>query len=163
MYHLELRQFPRNVNRFNLSEQELRAVVEPWTLEKVFEYGELKWTPHQATLTILEGPLIPIERLSMGRGWRTALREGEDVTERVLAQAKQAAGATVAAATREAASGSSAPREACEPGLLALLGPDPGALLQAWRLVAARRPELSPSGSLTLAEETLSSLERSQS
>jgi len=35
----------------------------------------------------------PADReLSLGRGWRTAEREGKDVTERVFAEAKQTAG-----------------------------------------------------------------------
>jgi hypothetical protein len=157
VYHLELRQFPRNVNRFNLSEQELGMVLEPWTLEKVFEYGELKWTPHEAKLTILEGPRIPIDQLSMGRGWSIALRQSKDVTERVLAQARQ---------TLQAAPATGAPQAAAdgEPAdrLLALLGDDPAALLQAWRLAAERRPELAPSEALALAEATLRSLDASE-
>jgi hypothetical protein len=86
VYHLELRHFPRNLCRFNLSEQELRvAVLEPWAVDRPFELGDLRWDPRNAKLTVLEGPRIPPERLSMGRGWRTAQREGQDVTERLLA------------------------------------------------------------------------------
>jgi len=166
VYHLELRQSFHNFNHFNVDEEELRALVGPWAREQVIELGERKWSPHQAKLRILEGPHLPIEELSMGRGWRTAERKSKDVTQRVLAAAKQADGALVVAAAGDAAgdaaTGSSAPREASEARLLPLLGPDPEALLQAWRLVAERRPELSPSESLALAEETLTSLERSQ-
>jgi hypothetical protein len=43
--------------------------------------------------------------------------------------------------------------------LRSLLGPDPDALLAAWRLAARRRSELSPSESLALAERTLRSLD----
>ncbi len=149
MYHLELRQFPHNTCRFNLTEQELRAVLEPWAREKFVEVGERKWSPHQAKLTILEGPRLDVAQLSMGRGWRAAQRQSEDVTERLLA----------AAAGGVSAPGSPAP---FAEQLLPLLGADPAALLQAWRLVAERRPELAPSESLTLAEATLTSLERSQ-
>ncbi len=45
-----------------------------------------------------------------------------------------------------------------EPDLRSLLGDDPDGLLQAWQLVAQRRPELTPSESLALAEQTLRSL-----
>ncbi|HTZ63795.1 MAG TPA: hypothetical protein VMB51_06795 [Solirubrobacteraceae bacterium] len=45
-----------------------------------------------------------------------------------------------------------------EPDLRSLLGDDPDALLQAWQLVIQRRPELPPSESLALAEQTLRSL-----
>lgn len=163
MYHLELRQFPHNMCRFNLTEQELLAtVVEPWAREQWIELGERKWSPHQAKLTVLEGPQIPIEQLSMGRGWRNAQRQSEDVTERLLARAKQAGDATTATSAGDTTAGSSAPRDASDTRLLPLLGSDPAALLQAWRLVAERRPELAPSESLALAEETLTSLERSR-
>jgi hypothetical protein len=155
MYHIELRQFPHNTCRFNLTEQELRAVLEPWVREKFVEVGERKWSPHQAKLTILEGPQLEVQQLSMGRGWRAAQRQSEDVTERLLAQAKQADDAT-------AGVGDAAPAGGFAEQLLPLLGADPAALLQAWRLIAERRPELSPSESLALAEATLTSLERSQ-
>jgi hypothetical protein len=72
--------------RFNLSAQELRAVVlEPWSQERWIEFGERKWSPHQATLTVIEGPHIPFGQLTMGRGWRTAERQGREVTEALLA------------------------------------------------------------------------------
>ena len=157
MYHIELRQFPHNTCRFNLTEQELRAVLEPWVREKFVALGERKWSPHQAKLTILEGPRLDVAQLSMGRGWRAAQRQSEDVTERLLAQAKQADDA--AGAGDVSAPGSPAP---FAEQLLHLLGADPATLLQAWRIVAERRPELSPSESLALAEATLTSLERSQ-
>jgi hypothetical protein len=160
MYHLELRQFPHNTCRFNLTEQELRMVLEPWVREKFVEVGERKWSPHQAKLTILEGPRLEVQQLSMGRGWRAAQRQSEDVTERLLAQASQADGAT-ARAGNAAATGSPAPGGGLAEQLLPLLGADPAALLAAWRLAAERRPELTPSESLTLAEETLCSLDRS--
>jgi hypothetical protein len=161
MYHFELRQFPHNFCHFNLTERELLVtVVGPWAREQWIEQGERKWSPHQAKLTVLEGPQLTLEQLSMGRGWRNARRQSKDVTERVLAQAKQADEAL--AGEGGAATGPSAPRDASDAKLLSLLGDDPTALLQAWRLAADRRPELAPSETLALAEETLSSLERSQ-
>jgi hypothetical protein len=164
VYHIELRQFPHNMCRFNLTEQELLATVTaPWAREQWIELGERKWSPHQAKLTVLEGPELALDQLKMSRGWRNAQRQSEDVTERVLAAAKQAGDSSVTTVVTGLAAGSSAPRDASETGLLSLLGSDPAALLQAWRLVAERRPELSPSESLELAEETLTSLERNQS
>ena len=120
VYHVELRQFPHNMCRFNVSAQELRAaVLEPWLRDRWVEFGERKWTPHQATLTVLEGPRIPVGQLTMGRGWRTAQRKGREVTEELLAaltQELEAAAAGRAAARQEAAArleaaGSGAPRE----------------------------------------------------
>jgi hypothetical protein len=155
VYHIELRQFPHNMCKFNLSEQELfGAIVNGWAQGQWIEMGERKWNPHQAKLTVLEGPQIPVDLLSIGRGWSNAQHHGEDVTERVLAQARQAAppgGTSPAAPT-------GAPADQLQP----LLGSDPAALLQAWRLAAERRPELQPSESLALAETTLSSLDASE-
>jgi hypothetical protein len=86
VYHVELRQFPHNMCRFNLSTDELRStVLEPWARDRWIELGERKWSPHQATLTVLEGPRIPFGQLTMGRGWRTAQREGREVTAELLA------------------------------------------------------------------------------
>jgi hypothetical protein len=156
VYHVELRQFPHNMCRFNLSERELfDTIVRAWAQEQWIEFGERKWNPHQARLTVLEGPQLGVEQLAMGRGWRNAQRHSEDVTERVLAQATQEAQAAAAAAA--AAAGASA--EGADGQLLALLGADPGALLASWRLTAARRPELAPSEALALAETTLRSLD----
>ncbi len=87
VYHVELRHFPRNVCRFNLSAEELRAtVLEPWVADRPFELGELRWDPRQARLTVFEGPRIPPDQLSMGRGWRTAQRQGRDVTAQLWAR-----------------------------------------------------------------------------
>lgn len=88
VYHLELRHFPRNLCRFNLSEEELWAtVLEPWTADRPFELGELRWDPRQARLMVLEGQRLPPDQLSMGRGWRSAQHEGRDVTSELLATA----------------------------------------------------------------------------
>lgn len=159
MYHVELRQFPHNLNRFNLDEPGLQAILDPWAREKVVELGERKWSPHQATITILEGPHLDVARLAMGRGWRAAQRVSEDVTERRLAEATAAlAGAVgVPSPSADAVAGES-PTDPLALGvqLAALLGPDPTALLAAWREVASSAPGLSPSESLALAERQLS-------
>jgi hypothetical protein len=157
VYHVELRQFPHNMCRFNLSERELLdTIVGAWAQEKWIELGERKWNPHQARLTVLEGPRLAVEQLAMGRGWRNAQRQSEDVTERVLEQARQDA---QAAATSAAGAGAAAGRAGAAEQLPELLGADPGALLASWRLTAARRPELAPSEALALAEATLRSLD----
>jgi hypothetical protein len=171
MYHLELRQFPHNAWRFNLSEQELHAIVEPWAREQIVEVGERKWSPHQAKITILQGPQLDIAQLSMGRGWRAAQRQSEDVTERVLGAAREAGAAGQAAgqgslqgaeqggAGQAAAAGGGPLTDPLALGvqIAALLGPDPMALLDAWRTAAARSPGLAPSESLALAEHALRS------
>lgn len=177
MYHVELRHFPHNAWRFNLSEQELAAIVQPWVREQAIDVGERKWSPHLARLTLLEGPKLDLTELSMGRGWRSAQRRSEDVTERVLDAAREAmhghvpeegVGAVASAAAvnqaAAAAAAASAPAAAApalnDPialgvQLAALLGPDPTALLDAWRAAAAGSPGLAPSDSLALAERVL--------
>ncbi|HEV3318963.1 MAG TPA: hypothetical protein VG053_04410 [Solirubrobacteraceae bacterium] len=157
MFHVELRQFPHNACAFNLTDAELSQIVEPWSRDEWIELGERKWSPHQARLTVLEGPHLPIEDLAMGRGWRNAQHQSQDVTERVIAQALASAPAA------PASGGTVAVPRSPDTELQPLLGSDPGVLLQAWRLAAERRPELSPSESLALAESTLSSLDSSPS
>ncbi len=173
MYHVELRQFPHNMCRFNLSDGELRAILDPWAREKVVEFGERKWSSQTARITILEGPQMPLEQLTMGRGWRAAERQGQDVTEAVLATARAALAAAERAPVGSPApaqttalmqAGSSGSAGVVAPAgaladplalgvqLASLLGDDPGGLLSAWKEVAARSSGLSPSESLALAE-----------
>jgi 2-iminobutanoate/2-iminopropanoate deaminase len=88
VYHVELRHFPRNLCHFNMGAAELQGtILEPWAVDRMFDLGDLRWDPRQARLTILEGPRIPPDQLTMGRGWSTAKRQGADVTARLLAAA----------------------------------------------------------------------------
>jgi hypothetical protein len=172
VYHVELRQFPHNLCRFNLSGAQVRAIVEPWVRDPFVEFEERKWTPHDAKLTILEGPQIPLGQLTMGRGWRAAERQSEDVTDTVLAAARQAVAAAVGAAgaavgiapagaagtpATAAAAGVAAAGDAFALGvqMAALLGPDPMRVLDAWRAAAAASPELAPSEALARAEQAI--------
>jgi hypothetical protein len=159
VYHFQLRQFPHNLSRFNLTAGELRVITEPWARGEWVEMGERKWTPHQAKLTILEGPRLGMDQLSMSRGWRNAQRQSEDVTELVLQAAKQA-GEALAAAAALRASPSEEGRAVAPPEdqeLPSLLGEDPEALLAAWREVTADHPARSPSERLALAEAAVRS------
>lgn len=173
MYHVELRKFPNSACAFNLSEDELRAIVEPWSRDRWVEVGERKWSPFEARLTVLEGPHLAVEDLAMGRGWGNAQRHGQDVTERALARARagwgDAPGAPAADAGGSAGAAPVAPAAQTIPTATAtataaaelsgLLGDDPTALLAAWRLARERRPELAPSEALALAERTLGTLD----
>ncbi len=166
MYHLQLRQFPHNLCRFNLTDAQLRAVLDPWARGEWVELGERKWNPNQATLTVIEGPHLEVYELSMGRGWRNAERRGKEVTDQVLALMREVVARSPSAAVPAAEAGADGAGEAppdrtpqpTSPELMSLLGEDPEGLLQAWRLAARRRPELSPSECLALAEEALRSL-----
>jgi hypothetical protein len=167
VYHLELRHFPRVINRFNLQGTEVGAIVLPWVQERYIEVGEQKWNPHEAKLTILEGEEIAVERLSMGRGWPIAVHVSEDVTERVLTEAREALGdavpaplmmprpAGVPAVSDASASGDLSDPRSPEGQLGVLLGSEADRLLAAWHSVIARTSGLKPSESLALAEREL--------
>lgn len=165
MYHVELRQFPHNSNRFNLTERELRAtILDAWARGEWIEFGERKWSPHQATLTVLDGPELALQQLSMGRGWRNAKRQSRDVTEELLATARSAPGSTsssdLPASGDIAQTAATTSRGASDPErlageLLALLGDDPTPLLRAWQLALERHPARTPSECLALAEDLL--------
>jgi hypothetical protein len=161
MYHVELRQFPHNFCRFNLTETELReAVLDGWARGEWIEFGERKWNPQQAKLIVVEGPQIPLEQLSMGRGWRIAEREGKDVTERLIAAAHSAnVSAAGSAATSEQTRSRAAATLGLDPAavslvaeLLGLLGEDPVPLMRAWQLALEGHPDRTPSECLALAE-----------
>jgi hypothetical protein len=157
MYHVELRQFPHNFCRFNLAEGELReTILDAWARDEWIEFGERKWSPHQATLTVLDGPRIAVEQLSMGRGWRNAQRQGRDVTAELLAAARRQQGPEPGAAVPHPAP----EQPALEPDrlaseLLALLGDDPVPLARAWQIALEHHPDRSPSECLALAEDLL--------
>jgi hypothetical protein len=178
-YHLELRKFPKTLTRFNQSGQQIGAIVLPWIQERILDIDGEKWAPYESTIVIIEGPAIPLDRLSMGRGWRTAEREGADVTDRILAEARQAlAGSATSAEVSTAPNAAMPPSQAPAPAedypsvptahdpaggdqlalgvqLGGLLGGDPASLLAAWREVAGRSSGLAPSESLALAEREL--------
>ncbi len=171
VYHFEIRKFPKALTRYNQTGEQVGAVAMLWVQERIIELNDQKWSPHEATITILQGPEIPIERLSMGRGWRTVQREGEEVTERVLQEAREelarrgggATGSGGGAAITPAVGASSALPNA-DPlalgvELAGLLGPEAPELLRTWRAVAGRTGGLAPSESLALAERELKSAE----
>jgi hypothetical protein len=165
MYHLELRQFPHNFCRFNLSEAELwRAVLDAWSHQRTLELGGRHWDPRQASLTVIEGPRLSVQELAMGRGWRNAQRQGTDVTATLLASANAGDGAATRGSSALAPAGphagagaTSAPEEASALSLatqlLALLGDEPVPLLRAWQLALERHPDRTPSQCLELAED----------
>ncbi|HEY2768254.1 MAG TPA: hypothetical protein VGI76_08355 [Solirubrobacteraceae bacterium] len=170
VYHVELRQFPHNMCRFNISAGELRAnILEPWAQERWVEFGERKWSPHQATLTVLRGPRIPFGQLTMGRGWRTAQRSGTDVTEELLAEVRAAAGSSASEgspgdAIRDTSAGARLVDDLAADSLglelLAQLGSEPAMLRRAWELAAERNPGSPASATLALAERGVESLLR---
>ncbi len=166
VYHVELRQFPHNFCHFNLTEQELRTgVLEPWVADRWFELGERKWNPQQAKLTVIESPRIPLGELSMGRGWRAAQREGQEVTAQVLEIVRAGLRAAAATAPPEGAPTADRPdlgllADSLGLELLAQIGSEPTPLRRAWELAAARHPGGVASEALTVAECAVASLVR---
>jgi hypothetical protein len=178
VYHVEIRQFPHNASRFNLTERELLPIAVPWVREEWVELGERKWNVNLAKLTIIEGPQLSMSQLAMGRGWRNAQRQGQDVTERVLQTLKRA---TVTAPQAPAPSAHAAARGAGKGGppnasferdaadfqllgdslgleILAVLDEGPVTLPRVWRLAGARLPHRPASEGLALAEQAIRSL-----
>jgi hypothetical protein len=162
MYHVELRQFPHNFCRFNLTVGELHeTVLDAWARDEWIEFGERKWNPQQAKLTVLEGPQIPLERLSMGRGWHIAVREGQDVTAQLLAAARtvdvtasrNARRGEQACSQAAATAGLDASTASLAGQLLLLLGKDSLPLMRAWQLALESHPNRTPSECLALAED----------
>ncbi|MDQ6805093.1 MAG: hypothetical protein M3065_09005 [Actinomycetota bacterium] len=91
MFHVEVRQFPNVTRSFNLSERELNTkVLVPWVRKQAFTLGEREWEPAKAKLTILEGRELRSDEMGLGRGWSNISRDAENVTEHVLAVARQA-------------------------------------------------------------------------
>jgi hypothetical protein len=160
MYHVELRQFPHNFCRFNLTDTELHeAVLDAWARGEWIEFGERKWNPQQAKLIVVEGPQIPLEQLSMGRGWRIAEREGTDVTEQLIAAAHSANASAAGSAAMSGQARSQAAAAGLDPtaaslvaDLLGLLGEDPVPLMRAWQLALEGHSDRTPSECLALAE-----------
>lgn len=186
MFHIELRQAPHHLHRFNLSERELRStVLEPWVAGASIEIGERVWSPSAASIQVLEGPEIPIGRLTMGRGWAIALREGADVTTQALAGVRQALAEAAAQATLAGAAAGGVGAGAAAPAGIALatqiapadaavladalglellrgLGETPMSLPAAWRVAAERHPQLPIGAVLDLARGAVASLVRAR-
>lgn len=183
MFHIELRQAPHHLHRFNLDQRELQAtVLEPWVRGTQIEMGERVWDPSTASIFVLEGPEIPIGRLTMGRGWSVAQREGADVTAPAIAAVRQAlieaaaesarehvaadaatspAPGGIAAAAQIAPADASVLSDALGLELLRGLGETPMSLPAAWRIAAQRHPQLPIGTALDLARGAVASLVRS--
>ena len=91
MFHVELRQFPHMTREFNLHREQLQArVLGPWVRGQPVEAGDRRWAPDRAKIAIYEGPALATEEIGMGRGWANVTKDSEDVTSRVLDEARAA-------------------------------------------------------------------------
>ena len=91
MFHVELRQFPHVARAFNLSREDLEArILRPLAAARPVELNERRWSPEKLKLTIYEGPEISVDEMGMGRGWGNVTKAGENVTEQLLAESREA-------------------------------------------------------------------------
>ena len=74
-----------------MSEDELRTrYVIPWVRGVPISLSDRHWTADKKTrLTVYEGPPIAAEDRGLGRGWSSVTRAGEEVTARVLDDARK--------------------------------------------------------------------------
>ena len=142
MYHLELRQFPHVSRVFNLTGDDLeRQFVRPWVAGVIIEHDDRRWAPERSRLKILEGPELRQDELGMGRGWATASKQGRDVTEAVIAEARRGA-----EARPEVESLKTAVQEVAANAIT---------VQDVMALAAAAHPAWRPSEQLALAEQTV--------
>jgi hypothetical protein len=168
MFHVELRQTSHRLHRFNLDQRELRAaVLAPWVRGAQIEIGERVWDPSTASILVLEGPEIPIGRLTMGRGWAVAQREGTEVTAQVIASVRRELADAIVDAEPERIAPASATADAMLIDALGLellrrIGETPVSLSAAWRIAAQRHPQLPVGAALDLTRRAVASLVRSR-
>jgi hypothetical protein len=172
MFHVELRAASHRLHRLNLSEQELLgSLIQPWVRGEQIEMGDRSWSAAAGSILVLEGPEIPIGRLTMGRGWSVAQSEGSDVTQAMLDRVREAVTAAAAGGVQGAVSAPELQAAVTDAGVLAdalglellrSLGETPMSLPSAWRVAAKRHPQLPINVSLELAQRAVSSLVRSR-
>jgi hypothetical protein len=91
VFHVELRQFPHAVRKFNLGRAELeQRIVGPWTRGQAIGLDDHRFAPDRAKLAIYEGRGLEPDEIGMGRGWANVTRTGEDVTGRLLEESRHA-------------------------------------------------------------------------
>lgn len=156
MFHVELRQSIHQGRRFNLSRQQLDAeFLALWVSGQEITIDEHDYSPKRAKLKVVECRELVVSELGLGRGWQIVEKEGENVTQRVLGEARSGAIGVDAAP----AGGSPAPASANPAGLqefkAAVLGAcslEPRALGDIVRLAGVRHPGARASECLALAE-----------
>ena len=122
-----------------MTREQLEArVVAPWVRGQAFQLGDRQWAPDRAKLVIYEGRALATEEIGMGRGWSNVTRSGEEVTARVLDEAKAAADSPPAL-------------EALKRELLARSSQGPLGMGQVVALAGELEPRLSPPQRLELA------------
>src|ERR1700760_3139964 len=141
MFHVELRQFPHQARAFNLSRDELDArILEPWVSGAPVDWQDRRGTSEKSKLTILEGAELRPDEIGMGRGWSNAAKGGQDVTAKLLDEARH---------IRQA------PADELKEAIVAACAGSPIALSQVVAVAAAREPQRRPSELLGAAEQAV--------
>jgi hypothetical protein len=92
VFHVELRQFPHTARAFNLDRSELEVrFVAPWVKGEMIDHEDRRWPPERTRLKILEGPVVRLDELGLGRGWGQASKDSQDVTDAIVAAAERGA------------------------------------------------------------------------
>jgi predicted nucleotide-binding protein len=98
----------RQAEEFNLSERELiDRFVDPWRAGEQVIIGGKGFGASGGKLTIYAGPRLTTSQRSMGQGWLSATRYGEDVTDEFLTQRRR----TMSAPAHDATSAPRDPRQ----------------------------------------------------
>lgn len=142
VYHLELRQFPHTARAFNLDRATLDTrFLKPFVSGDSIDYEDRRWTSEKTRVTVLEGPAIDQADRGLGRGWGLATKQGEDVTEQVLAEIDRGAEAR--------------PEVELLKDAIAEVSRVPITFPDAIALAAARQPLWRASEQLSLAEQAV--------
>ena len=146
MFHVEVRQFPHVARAFNLSGEQLeQRILGPWTSGRPLSLDDRRFDPARARLIVYEGPALDSAGMGLGRGWANATRTGQEVTARVLEDARQrvappAAQSALAEVKRD---------------VLARCAAAPLAIHEVVALAGDARPEALVSERLALAEQAV--------
>lgn len=169
MFHAEIREGTQVIREFNLDERSLWVrYLAPLLGGKEFVREGHDWTPRKVRIKIIDGPQLRTDQISMGRGWSNAQRHGTDVTQAVLARAREfqelqsasraSAPAAPALAPAPAAlrpSAASAPSEVLQERLIGRLGAGPVNATQIAALADAAMPDADPSARRAACERVV--------
>jgi hypothetical protein len=108
-FHVEISKGFRHARAFNLAEEGLReTVLDPWVRGRVIVLGDKEWEPRECKLVVLEGPELADTDLAMGRGWSNAEKSAENVTRRLVEEARAPAITPLVAVLAESEAGAEA-------------------------------------------------------
>ena len=161
MFHVEMRSGMHVVREFNLSERELwTQFLAPLMADHEFVVAGHDFIPRKTRIKIYEGPELRPDQLGMGRGWQNVERSAGDVTERVLARAREfvatgsagGAGAPTPASAGGAPAGAPPATDALRERLIGRPSAGPVTIEEIVTIAADLMPESSPQERRAAAE-----------